>query len=198
MFGEKISRARGNDSRAQYARLKAYALIDSNDRTKINAAVDLLQKSLTEWPSEFEQHSGETYAALGDAYRSLKKYELAATAYEKALTWGNVRHTAYWDYPEMIVTEGFTDLYSRALQIVNRLNAERDFVMEFQRFNYHAVRAVVLYEQGEANDSRREAEAALSAVKVKKSVFSRHPKVGLVPAHRYAKLIGRLNDILGA
>ena len=197
LFYEKIGRSRSNYHRQQYARIKAYSLIETQKPEKIKAAIELLQKSIEEWQCEFPSELDNTYAALGDAYRSLGDYTQASSNYESSITWRtNNIHRGYWDYAEMVITQEDTDKYNLALEIVNKLaKDEALLLLETDKFIYHATRAIVFNYQDGANKARIEALDALATVNAKKSLFRYHPDVGLVDAKKYKKLIRKLKVI---
>lgn len=180
LFYEKIKRARGNTSKSQYQKIKALHLIHAGDVEKIDAAIELLKHSLKEFPSEFEMDTDATNEALGDAYRLKGDFRSAVTHYEEALTWSNSRGSAYWEYPEMIVTQKLTDLYDHALAIVSRNAKEDDLLLQYHIFVYHGVRACVFETRNHIEESKKEAKLALEAGDVKTSVFRHHPDIGLI------------------
>ena len=193
VFNAKIARVRGDTRRQQYARIKALALIESGDAGKIHAAIELLRKSLHEWPPEYTFETDATYAALGDAHAAVKEYDAASQAYERSLTWDmRSTHTGYWRYPLMIITAKLAAQYDKALSIVEKYAAARPLVFETEKFIYHAVRAVAFQHRGEAAMAHAEAANALACAQASRSKFAHHPKTGLVDATKYASLIARL------
>lgn len=196
LFYEKLSRSRGNYYRQQYARIKALSLIGTKKDNLLHAAVMLLLRSIEEW-CEYQTEYDEAYATLGEAYRLLGDIPSAIVAYEKSISWNlSLVHRGYWDYPEMIVSEGLEDRYDRALAIVSRLHkADDDLMMETDKFIYHAVRAVVFKHQGKDHAASEDARKALILTSVGKSMFRYHPEVGLVDKHKYMQLIKKLEPI---
>lgn len=195
IFNEKIARARSNSRKQQYARIKAFALIDSKESAKLQAAVELLQRALQEWPDD-PLWDSESYAALGDAFCGLGDYDAASQAYETSITWDpRVHHLGYWHYPQMIVEQALTDKYDQAIATVDKYVTNNDLVFQTQKFIYHAVRAIVLESRNQHTEAKTEAAAALECVSVDRSGFSRHPDVGLVDNNKYTKLIERLESI---
>lgn len=196
LFNEKIARAQGNARRQQYARIKALALIETKDLAKNQAAVDLLQRALREWPDDPLWESG-THALLGDAFCVLKKYEAASGAYNTSITWDKrFYHQGYWNYPLMVIEEQFSGQYDQALSIVDRYVAENDLVFPSQKFIYRAVRAIVFEAQGEHAEAKDEATEALVHAATDSSAFTNHPTTGLVDTKKNAALIERLQSIL--
>jgi tetratricopeptide (TPR) repeat protein len=81
-FRARLARCRSEWNRSQYLRLKALALLESDDAPKIRAARDLL----LEWLDQdkdlqlplVHQSLGSAYERLGDSDRALSHYERAA------------------------------------------------------------------------------------------------------------------------
>ena len=195
LFFDKIKRTRGGSSRSQYAKIKAISLIETMDSKKIDSAIELLNHSLKEFPSEFDMDTDATNEVLGDAYRFKKDFHSSISYYEKALTWGNSRGSAYWEYPEMIVAHELTDLYDQALAIVNRNAKDDELILHYHIFVYHAVRACVLEYNKKLKEARQEAKLGLEAAGAKTSVLSYHPTVGLVDPNKRS-LISKLRNIV--
>src|SRR6185436_3953799 len=84
-FFDHMSRARGNDSKSQYAKIKALSLIESNYKQRVVAAIELLNRSLQEWPSQFQAEKEAHYDALAEAHRRLGNFDDAAAYYEKTI-----------------------------------------------------------------------------------------------------------------
>jgi tetratricopeptide (TPR) repeat protein len=197
LFYEKIARSRSNFHKQQYARIKAYSLIDTGSTVTLHAAESLLRQSLQEWQCEFPAELSHTYAALGDVYNGLKNYTKAAEMYEKSITWdGNTIHPGYWSYPELIVTAGLTHKFDRAFEIMNTLHEqEGEFLLDCEKFIYHGVRAIVLQSRHQIREAREDARIALSRQGNKTSLFRFHAEIGAVDIHRHKPLIALLKTV---
>ncbi|MFZ1249374.1 MAG: hypothetical protein WAQ24_03550, partial [Candidatus Saccharimonadales bacterium] len=195
VFFAKIGSARSNDTRMQYARIKALSLIATGKKKKCQAAVILLETALQEWPSQYCLEIDSVYDALGDAHRVLGEAEVAAKWYARTITWKNWRGTGYWSYPELIVTSQMFTMFDDALSIVNRLFHEQ-LVMPSQYFIYHGVRACVFAHENNIALAKSEATEAFAYVGVGSSYFRYHPKVGLVDRNEHRALLSELQQIV--
>ena len=82
-FFAKLARAR-KDGRAQYLKIQAIELVETEDKTLLKVAETLLNKMLTEYPDDnFEK--GSALHTLGVIYKLNDNYELAIDFYKQAL-----------------------------------------------------------------------------------------------------------------
>ncbi len=194
-FFAKIGSARSNNSRMQYARIKALSLIATGKKKKCQAAVLLLETALREWPSQYYLDIDGVYDALGDVHWVLGEAETAAKWYAKTITWKSWRGTGYWSYPELIVTAHMFTMFEDALSIVNRLFHEQ-LVMPIQYFIYHGVRACVFAHENDIELAKSEAAEALTYVGAGNLYLRYHPKVGLVDSSQHRALLSELQQIV--
>ena len=112
-FFAKLARAR-KDGRAQYLKIQAVELVETEDKTLLKVAETLLNKMLTEYPDDgFEK--GSALHTLGDIYKLNDNYELAIYFYKQALDfetiYPNVITQAYLDYSELVIKTGKENLF---------------------------------------------------------------------------------------
>ena len=104
-FFKKLNRAR-KDGRAQYIKIQAIELVQTEDTTLLKIAEELLNKMLTEYPDDgFNKSSA--LLTLGDIYKLRGNYQKAKNYYKQALdfekVYPNVITQAYLDYSELVV-----------------------------------------------------------------------------------------------
>src|SRR6188768_4024669 len=109
-FFKKLNSAR-KDGRAQYLKIQAIGLVQTEDKELLKVAEDLLHKMLTEYPDD-NFNKGSALHTLGDIYKLRNNYQKAIEYYKQALdfekVYPNVITQAYLDYSELIVKTGDT------------------------------------------------------------------------------------------
>lgn len=172
-FFEKLNRA-SDYNRAQYVRIKALSLFETNKKKFVLASIELLNLMLEKYPDRSELapcylHLAEAYAFLGQKEKAVKFFEKCLDQ-EKELP--SVKTSATLIFPEWIVKNKIQDRFEQALKVLERGFAE-GFILPNQFFLYHGLKALI------KNDFA-EAEIALSFAAQKESGLIYHEVLGLV------------------
>lgn len=192
-FERRLRRARPS-SRAQYLYLQAQHLLQAGDA--INA-VSLADRAASDpfvgvHVAAVHNVRAASYCKLGDLQRAKDAYRAAV----RAETAGRVIGTeAYLDLSWLIATERERAEYTEVLELLDAF-ADRG-VFPVQRFRRHAVRALIAFDQGDANVARSEAVLALQAASAETSGFRYHERLGLVRGFDHDALMARLKKIRG-
>jgi hypothetical protein len=179
-FYARLKRSRGDSSKAQYARIQASCLEDSERTDDILAADELLDLVLHDWPVKSE--IAQTYLQKAECARKLRGPDEAFWWLRKALQsereYPNARTQAYLRFAELSLLLNRRDLHEEVLGI---LHENRDRVL-FPRdaYIFHAAHAIILNDRGDALPAAEHARLALEAAERQHSGFSRHPSIGLV------------------
>jgi tetratricopeptide (TPR) repeat protein len=104
-FFKKLNRAR-QDGRAQYLKIQAIELVQTEDNELIKVAENLLNKMLTDYPDD-NFNKASALHTLGDIYKLRENYQKAKEYYKQALdfekVYPNVITQAYLDYSELVI-----------------------------------------------------------------------------------------------
>ncbi len=137
------------------------------------------------------------WIALG-VYITLGRLDAALASYEAALERENLgvypklQTRAYLDFPLLIVMRRLSELYSRAMEILDATQSRLMFPID--RYLAHGIRALILDEWGKREEAKNNAALALAAASETQSGFRYHQGAGLVPTTN-DDLAGRLEAI---
>ena len=197
LFWEKIKRARGEVSKAQYCRIKALGLIGTGDKKRVLAGIQLLNYLLENWPVRTEL--AMVYLQMAEAYSALGNLKDAQIFYEKCISqekaFPHSKTSVNTDFPEFIVMNQLKENFDLALDLVDGLLKTEGIIFAFQLFICHAVRAIIFQERGQKKEASQEAQKALEFIKVKDSGLRYHPDVGLVDTERYKAIIKKISKL---
>jgi hypothetical protein len=124
----------------------------------------------------------QAFVDRATAHLALRQVDAALLDYESALlredTFPQVRTRAYLELPFLIAKERMSQLYDRAVAVLERHQTEPTFPLD--RFCWNCAFALILFEQGDRGRAKETAQRALAAASETKSGLGFHPKVGLV------------------
>ena len=150
-FFAKLARAR-KDGRAQYLKIQAIELVETEDKTLLKVAETLLNKMLTEYPDDGFQ-KGSALHTLGDIYKLNDNLELAIDFYKQALdfetNYPNVITHAYLDYSELVIKTGKENLFGELEKLLLDRYSELRFPIE--KYKVNSILSII-----NANKDRRE------------------------------------------
>jgi tetratricopeptide (TPR) repeat protein len=181
-FERKLARARA-DSRPQYLRIKARALLDSGGRKERKVARELLERLLREYPDSLDVALGRE--ALGEICFSGGQLEEAEKHYRAALASsleGFVSGDAQLRLPEILIEIGTPEKLADAEAVLALVNVERDLTFKSQRFRFAVACARLAERRDNAVEAAQYASAALREASEERPDFSGHPGVGHVDA----------------
>jgi len=179
-FWSRLRRSRTRFHKAQYLRIQALHLETDADPPALDAALELLDTMLRDYPEEFEiaaahKQRGSCLAKLGRRDEALNAFHAALDAESR---FPGVQGLAYLDYAETVLQAERSDLYEDALsQLARRADKE-----PFPNLQYRSgVAAAFLCERlGRTDEARAAATRALTAAAKTESPFRYHRKLGLV------------------
>ena len=152
---------------------------------------------IAEYPDSLQLASA--YLQRAQCLAGLGREAEAVTAYLDALrqerTFPNARTDAWIDFGWFVVKQGRTDLYSKALQVIND-EAKPVLLLPIDRYRLSAIQAFIAADRGDRQGARAHATAALQAATESQSGLRHHPKLGLVKETE-GKLHKRLWSLAG-
>jgi hypothetical protein len=187
-FASHLSRSRGPTRRAQYLRIQARHLADVGTLSLCEAALDLLDQLLREYPEVTELSAAhelraECLARLGQGEEALCAYKAALEA-ERQFPYAS--GLAYLGFVELVLTLNRADLFSEALSILAEFGGHELLPIHVHRFG--SALALLYDSIGEGRKAGRFARLAIAAASQTKSGLQYHPDLGLVgsidPAHQ--------------
>lgn len=195
-FFERLKRARGSGSKAQYLRIQALHLQQVGEPACLRAALELLQLMVADYPEAIQlaqahKQRAECLIAVGERDSGLLAYRDSLDAERKL---PNVRTDAYIGFGELVMELGREDFYREVLDVMNEFGTDEPFPI--QRYRSFAVRALAYEQLGQLQEARRCAESALDAAAATESPFRYHRRLGLV-ANQDTDVHGRLVALAG-
>jgi hypothetical protein len=178
----KLARAR-RESRPQYLRLKALALLATDDERRRQAGVALLERVLADFPDDRVQAAGAHVALgryfeeAGDAARGARHLRAALRLQEGT----NVRWGAELLLAELIVRHGLEADDAEADELLDRVLAAGP-IFRSEQFRYAVARMRLAHRRGRPDEAAAYACGALHLFEHNEPASPRHPTVGLIRA----------------
>ena len=179
-FFAKLARAR-KDSRAQYLKIQAIELVETEDKTLLKVAESLLNKMLSEYPEDgFEK--GSVLHTLGDIYKLNDNYKLAIDFYKKALDfetiYPNVITQAYLDYSELVIKTGNKNLFDEVEKLLLDRYSELTFPVE--KYKVSSILSIINANKGRQEQAMQYADIAEQFATAETSGLRYHKYLGIV------------------
>ena len=179
-FFSKLSRAR-KDGRAQYLKIQAIELVETEDKNLLKVAEALLNKMLTEYPdNDFEK--GSALHTLGDIYKLKGNYQLAMDFYKQALDfetiYPNVITQAYLDYSELVIKTGKENLFDELEKLLSDRYSELTFPIE--KYKVNSILSIINANKDRQEQAQKYADLAEQFATVETSGFRYHKYLGIV------------------
>jgi tetratricopeptide (TPR) repeat protein len=180
-FEARLKRSRTSYRRAQYLRLQAFHLQEVGTPEFHIAALDLLERVVTEYSSETSQLA-QAHEQRAQSLAVLRQHEEALKAYRAALDaermYPNWQTEAYLGFAELIVALRRADRYDEGLAVLEAHRSGELFPI--QQFRSASARAAIYEARGERDLAGEAAVAALAVAVSTESPFRYHRKLGLV------------------
>jgi len=157
-FTARLGRSRSTFHKAQYLRIQALHLERDADPPRPDAALELLDQLLHNYPEPFELAAALEQRArcLRQLGHSAEALNACCQALEMERRYPNVRGTAYLEYAELVLELQRSDLYEEAVVLLVERSAEEPF--PFLQYRSRVARAFLCERLGrevEARDSAR-------------------------------------------
>lgn len=187
-FFLRLSRAR-KDGRAQYLKIQAIELMETQDPALLSVAESLLNRILIDFPDDRLERS-QTLASLGSIYRTRGDAEKAIVYFEKAVAFEkefpNVIVGAKLDYAEMVVETGRTDRYDEVEHDLLGELSRGGLIFPAELYTIGSVLAIISAYKGNAHKTLEYATLADQNARAKSNTFwnSKKRHLGLVSERR--------------
>ncbi|MFT3796521.1 tetratricopeptide repeat protein [Flavobacterium sp.] len=179
-FFAKLSKTR-KDGRAQYLKIQAIELVETENEKLLKVAESLLNKMLTEYPDDSFNKS-TALKILGDIYSKIGNENIAIEYYKRAIDfekiYPNVKTQAYLNYAELIVKLNYTSQYDQLKNIL--LERQNTMVFPIEKFKVNFILSVMYEFQGINNLAQIHAELAEKNASEETSGFTYHKKLGIL------------------
>lgn len=159
-FFKKLNRAR-KDGRAQYLKIQAIELVQTENKDLLKIAEDLLNKMLTEYPDD-NFNKASALHTLGDIYKLRDNYQKAIEYYKQALdfekVYPNVITQAYLDYTELVVKTGDTASFDEVEQILRQRQPGLMFPIE--KYKVNSLLSIICKHKNNSDEAKHFADLA--------------------------------------
>ena len=183
-FEATLARARVS-RRAQYLRIQAWSLARTSDPALLVAALQLLDRVLTDYPDDVVQR-GPALALRADCLLRLDDVVAAVAAFRTAIhaeaTTNTARTMAWLEFGWRVVKEDRQEFFAEVSGLFEEQARDPRFSLTFpvQRYHFHAVRALIAQSKGLTKDASENARHALDAAALQHSGLQYHASLGLV------------------
>ena len=179
-FYARLKRSRSSFHKAQYLRIQALHLERDAEPPLPDAALNLLNELLTDYPDLSQLASA--YWQKSSCCRTTGRYAEALEALQAALdaerSRPSVTTTAYLDYGELVLQQNWSALYENALSLLGERVQDEPFPI--LRFRSRVAAAMLCERLGRPLEAKEAAKAALAAAAATESPFRYHRNLGLV------------------
>jgi tetratricopeptide (TPR) repeat protein len=179
-FFAKLGRAR-KDGRAQYLKIQAIELIETNDNELIDIAESLLIQLLNDFPeNKFEKSSA--LHALGDIYKFRQNIDKAIDYYKQAFDFENeypkVRTLAYLDFSELVLKYKKDNHYNIAEKII--LDRVPGLVFPIEKYKAYSILSIINSLRNCIDKAKQYADLAEQSANTETSGLRYHRYLGVV------------------
>ena len=179
-FFTKLKRAR-KDNRAEYLRIQAVELIETDKPKLLEVAESLLTQMLNEYPDE-DFSIGSAFDSLGDIYRKQDKTEKAIEFYKNAVDfekkYPNMKTQAYLGYSELIIKTDKTDKFDFVKKII--LERFNEVFIPIERYKTASILSIIYHRQNYLELSEKYAQIAERNANKETSGLRYHKYLGIV------------------
>lgn len=167
-------------NRVQYLKIQAYHLYETATLEAIEAALELTNLALTEYPqktflAELYEQKAVCLNILGNLQEAENAFRLA---FDSMRAVPNVKPNTQFSFGLFVIEHKINRLYKEAIMVLDEFTDRLEF--PFIEYYYYGIHAVILNREGSSVEAKILAIKALQAFEKEHSGFSRHPKVGLV------------------
>jgi tetratricopeptide (TPR) repeat protein len=179
-FFYKLQKAR-KYNRAQYLKIQAIELIETNKLDLLKVAESLLKTVLEEYPeNKIEQST--TLNSLGDIYRIRKEYDTAIEYYKKALDfekiYPNVLTQAYLNFAELILKTEKYELFNYVQELI--LPRIDKLLFPVEKYKVFTILSIINQKKGNSVQAEKYFKIANDNAELKTSSLRYHRYLGIV------------------
>ncbi|HEV3413410.1 MAG TPA: hypothetical protein VG101_13090 [Puia sp.] len=179
-FLSRLDRARKR-SRAQYLRIQATELLETEEPENIEAARSLLERVLTEYPENTSERSSAFYS-LGDVSRFKGDNVRALSYYRAAVDFEaenpSVQTNAFLSYSELIVKDEHRENYDFVEQLIHSRTPH--MILPIQKYKAFSILSIIYRQKMDLEKAEYYAALADQNAALENSGFRYHKDLGLV------------------
>lgn len=179
-FFAKLGRAR-KDGRAQYLKIQAIELTETNNKELLKVAEALLNKMLIDYPEDNFNKAGGLHT-LGNIYKKLENYEIAIDYYKLAIdfekVYPNMKTQAYLDYSELLIKTKKTNLFDEVERIL--LERQPGLAFQIEKYKVNSILSIIYKHKNLPEKAKHFADLAEQSANAETSGFRYHKYLGLV------------------
>lgn len=199
-FEARLKRSRGNFNKAQYLRIQASYLLDSQKTENQKKGIQLMERVINDYPEEiFSTIHGQEQ--LGDYYLKNENYKEAerhfriVTDYYHSNSRSGTTGLADLKLSETILLSDQEDKLQEAYELSTSKFEETggNLLMNDLKFYYAKLMANLCLRMGGIEEASEYANSALQLSTIKEPQFNRHKTVGIINADK--NTIDRLKRI---
>ena len=167
-FLKRNRRSRGADSKAQYIRIQAETLLQTEKKRLIVAALELLEQSFHDYPNAFG--CALSYECAAKCCEALDRVDDATSYYRRALDrekeFPGIRSNACFHFAKLVAEYGRCDLFDEAVVALDNFGHP---VFPWHAYMIHGPKAIIAHQRGDNTSAKSFAEAAMQASLVRNS-----------------------------
>jgi tetratricopeptide (TPR) repeat protein len=180
LFFERLKRIRKDTYKSQYLRIQAYMLQCKASPPLYQAAIELIDYLIKEYPDPTQLASAylqkaQCLEAIGQVNEATQSYLSSMKAQENC---PNFITNAPIDFALFVIRHKLTHYYDIVLAQLEHVDSLTQFPVG--QYQANAAIAIILFEKGKKRYARQFAQNALDAAEKEYSGFRYHPSLGLV------------------
>ncbi|MCU7552906.1 hypothetical protein OCK74_27550 [Chitinophagaceae bacterium LB-8] len=186
-FEARLKRSRGAYNKAQYLRIQASYLLNSDDSDTQLAGVSLMERLLKDYPEEefsvvfAQEQLGDYYIHVGAYKKAEMYYRLVTDHYRTKNTRSGTSGLADLKLAETILNGNIEDKFEEAYKLCKNHPVD-SIILNSDKFYHAALSAQVCERMNKKEEAKQYAKVALAFSYITEPQFSRHKTVGLVNA----------------
>jgi tetratricopeptide (TPR) repeat protein len=199
-FEARLKRSRGNSNKAQYLRIQASYLLDSQKPENQKKGIQLMERVIDDYPEETfstihgHEQLGDYYLKNGN-FKEAERHFRIVTDHYHSNTRSGTTGLADLKLGETILLSDQEDKFQEAYELsTSKFNETGgDLLMNDQKFYYATLMANLCLRMGQIDEASEYANSALQLSTIAEPQFNRHKTVGIINADKNA--IDRLKRI---
>jgi hypothetical protein len=167
-------------NRTQYLKIQAYHLYETASYTTLEAALELIDLALTEYPQRIflaglYELKAKCQNKLGNLQEAENAFQLSFISMRAV---PNIRPNTQFSFGLFVIEHKISRLYAESINLLDEFTGR--LIFPISEYYYYGIRAVLLKLDGKGVEAKPFAIRAIQATEKEYSGLPRHPKVGLI------------------